>query len=154
MEDSEIKLRHLEVLARMSETALQSGERYQNIVFGMFYAGFFAFWFGVKDSLQTSVVLIAGFFMIVSILIYALWVVYNAQYLISVQKLASAKLLDASNLNKLLELENASDLGDKTQRLYRFQPYVFYSSICSASVGILALLYGFIRGFLISIRFL
>ena len=110
----------------------------------MFYAGFFAVWYGTKNAVDPIYVILSGGFMVFSLTIYSLWAVVSTHYMVSVQKLSSARLIDSTDLSRIIELENASKLGEKAAALFKWQPLVLYLSVGGAGLGILTILGAFL----------
>jgi hypothetical protein len=142
MDVDELMVRKLEALARLHEGAMQQAERYQNIVYGMFYAGFFGLWFGVGGKINFNFAMIAAVLMLLSIAVYAVWSVYNAQAMVAVHKLAAKKLMAYDDIDAMVVLENSSKVGETSENIYRYQPLVLYLTTSLAFLAVLALLSG------------
>lgn len=153
MEKDEIYLKQLEALARLHESILQHSERYQSIVYGMFYAGFFGLWFGLSGKINFGFSAVAALSMLLSFSAYAIWAVYSSQHFIEINKLASEKLIKYDKLDEWLVLENASKVGETNLKIYKYQPFVLYLTVGLASIGAISLISGLAHELLHSAKF-
>ena len=65
--------------------------------------------------------------------------------MIVVHKLASQKLLKFDDLNKMVELENASKVGEANDKIYRLQPLALYTTVGFAVVATISLIAGLVH---------
>lgn len=153
MEKDEIYLKQLEALARLNEGVVQHSERYQNVVYGMFYAGFFALWFGLNDKIGFGFSATAALLMFLSFSGYAIWAVYSSQHFIAIHKLASEKLMKYDKVDEWTVLENASNVGKTNLKIYRYQPFVLYLTVGLASIAAISLISGLVHELLHNAKF-
>jgi hypothetical protein len=140
-----IVLKRLEVIARINERLMDHVGRYQQLVFGMIYAGYFALWFGIKGDGITVAMLLSGTSMLVSISIYGLWSIFGSNVMLKKQALAVDQLRNAENLEKQFELEMASDIAETSAKILRFQPVVFNTAVAAGIFAIGSLLFSYIH---------
>lgn len=125
------------------EKECERHERYNVIIYGYFYAGFFAIWLAFKDIWlgDTKVSSIAAIFMIFSFSIFVLGEVLNLKIFAKNRSLLLKNVLtftkeDVVEYEKVLAKYNVYE-KKHTQRFI----WIFLLSLCFAALGIATLLY-------------
>jgi ribonucleotide reductase beta subunit family protein with ferritin-like domain len=128
------------------EKQTEANFRYINVVYGLFYAGFFALWAGVISTKKTVdlITAMAGGAMLTSIAIFAGWSLYlmmvnKKSIMIMYEKIINLKNGDEDEYN-ILHQKQLNDVV-KSQKHHTWTTVV---AVFFASLGILLLLWQFI----------
>ena len=147
MNDDQIfELKRLELLAQINIELMGFADRYQQLVFGMIYAAFFALWLGLDKTHLSPTFLLAGALMLISVLTYGLWIIFTNNILLKKKALAVEQLRVATDINLMIELEEAARIGQENKKIMKYQPAMFYFTVATGLSGVFTLLFIYIHG--------
>ena len=123
----------------LTKTISQEARRYSTLIMAVGYAGLFSIWNFTKEDLESWQVLSVGFLLIISLVIYIGFELYE-------QILAALWLSKQSSnvaLEDLLEFQNST-----REKLLCWRPRCFIACIATGALAAMILMYSFVVGLL------